>query len=209
MEEKERIRLEIEVPIEYKDSNLAVLCYENKGNDERKRLDLDHKDLDDNYYLIIIPKKVVNMSSSYIGGLFRESVQNISSYTTFKEKYEFEITEDSASCVYNIQREIDDIYTEEFFDRMRNVKEKKNENKATKPNMAGIALGYYLVFLSILGINLGITYKLIYVILANIPALILGLVSTFEWIVLKGKYRMGLVKNEKTRDKEKEEEKIL
>lgn len=173
MEAQERIILNIEAPDQYKDSSVAILTYDYNGIAERERLGLDEKDLDDNKYIFVLSDRICNASMSYTGGLFGKSVQNITSYPDFKDKYQFEITDNNESVICNIMREIDDLYTETFFDNMRKCKETEEPKK--KENFkGGFAIAVYLIVVSILSIIIGAAYGISILVIINIPALIMG-----------------------------------
>ena len=198
-ENNERIRLEIAATTE--DQSQIVLCYKNNGEAERQRLDLDSKDFDDNQYIFVISDRVAGLSSSYVDGLFRKSVQNTYPFGTFNDKYSFEMNDSNESTVLTVMRCIDNLYTEEFFDRIRETNNKKDDTtkKENKGSHGGYYIAIYLIILSIVSTFIAVSSKIIILAIINIPAFIIGAIGI---IAVKTIIREERDKNEKTGNKD-------
>jgi hypothetical protein len=68
-------------------SSPTIYAYRKNGLIARDELDLESKDNDDNYYEINFPENTIDATSSFIEGLFEDSIDNIDSFEEFKEKY--------------------------------------------------------------------------------------------------------------------------
>jgi phosphate/sulfate permease len=116
----ERKIIELALPTE---EAKRVYVYEKNGLAERKRSDLDVKDFDEFEYDIVIPEEIVTASSSYVDGLFKDSVYNISDQASFFNKYR--IVGDDSNAENSFIKEIYFLYNEKFFVDMRKSKEEE------------------------------------------------------------------------------------
>lgn len=68
---------------------LSVLCGRDLGNDQRKKCNIDELDNSNDDYIVIIPKNIVSINSSFFLGSFGKSVRVFKTKEKFLEKYEF------------------------------------------------------------------------------------------------------------------------
>lgn len=91
-----RINLQEEIS-----SGSVILSGRDKGENLRKRINLDQMEEQENEIVIVIPDSIVSFNSSYFLGLFTESVVKAKSREKFLEKYKFE-------CDEYIRKDIED-----------------------------------------------------------------------------------------------------
>lgn len=77
---------------EFKQNGSKIFSGRDVGIAARRKLQLNEKDSDDEIYEIIIPTDTYSISGSFFGGLFSDSVINLSE-EGFRKKYVFKYPE--------------------------------------------------------------------------------------------------------------------
>ena len=116
---------------ELKLSNNSILWGAEKGIKERERLELNKYENNDGPIKIIIPETVTSISTSFIMGLFTDSLNSFDTKVEFYSKYKF-ISEDDFVKM-DIADGIEWIYDHKSYCLKYNKKE--NKKKVGRPKM--------------------------------------------------------------------------
>ncbi len=76
-------------------NEMLVLSGRELGVKQRKKLNIDSLDKDQNQYSVIIPENIVSINSSFFLGAFGKSVRHYKTKEKFLEKYEFKCNENT------------------------------------------------------------------------------------------------------------------
>ena len=118
---------------ELKLSNNSILCGAEKGIKERERLELDKVECDDGIIILIIPETVTSISTSFIMGLFTDSLNSFDTKVEFYSKYKFISDDDFVKM--DIADGVEWIYDHKSYCLKYNKKEKKKKKKVGRPKM--------------------------------------------------------------------------
>jgi len=145
--------------------NIYVYVYEVNGAKQRLDLDIALKDLDQIEYTITIPKVIIDISSSYIKGLFYDSVLALNTFEDFENKYH--LIGNDEDIVEKIYKEVEFLYIKKSY-----YLEAKNKSKQNKSYSRTLRVGSIIFsILSGFGISRSMNYNDYILALSFLPLL--------------------------------------